>query len=411
MKIKRKEEITKLLLIIMTIIIFFIFLFTYLTIKEYKNYNDKVNTIIINIIELVNNKYPNQFDEEIVNILNDSNLEDIDESILDRYGIDYNNEIMLSNLKKEMNINIVINIVIIILLVISLLLVVIIYFKKRDKQIKKITKYIKEINNKNYDLDIAKNDEGELSILRNELYKMTVMLKEQADNSINDKNSLMTSLADISHQLKTPLTGINIMLDNIKENDNMDEKTRKDFINEISRQINNMNFLVLTLLKLSKFDANAVIFKKEDISVNNLINESLNNLAVLTELKDITIIKNIPNNVVIKVDYKWEIEAISNIIKNSLEHTDNNKKIFIEVTDNNLYTKIIIKDEGIGIKKEDLKNIFKRFYKGTNSNENSFGIGLSLAKQIIEKDNGFIKVNSIINKGTTFEIKFMKTNM
>lgn len=141
------------------------------------------------------------------------------------------------------------------------------YNKSKDKKLVQITRYIEEINNKNYKLDIDDNTEDELSILKNEIYKTTVMLKEVAENSKKDKENLKNSLSDISHQLKTPLTSITIMLDNILDNKDMDEDIRNDFIKDIKREIINVNFLVETLLKLSKLDADSVKFinKKENV--------------------------------------------------------------------------------------------------------------------------------------------------
>ena len=134
------------------------------------------------------------------------------------------------------------------------------YNHSKDKKLKEITKYIEEINNKNYKLDIEDNTEDELSILKNEIYKTTIMLKEVAENSMKDKTCLKDSLSDISHQLKTPLTSIIIMLDNILDNPNMDDATKNEFIKDIKREIVNINFLVESLLKISKLDASSVTF-------------------------------------------------------------------------------------------------------------------------------------------------------
>ena len=262
------------------------------------------------------------------------------------------------------------------------------------------------------------------------------MLKEQAEASLKDKKALQNSLEDISHQLKTPLTSISIMLDNIRENPNMDEHTKQKFIYEINRQIEWINWLVISLLKLSKLDSNTVTFVKRKIEVKKLIKNVIQNLAIPLDIKQQKIIvngkslietidyneskilnnklessekeKNTTTDVKFIGDYNWELEAITNIIKNCIEHTPENKNIYINFEENNFYTKITIKDEGVGIDKEDIKHIFERFYKGKNSSENSVGIGLALAKSIIEKDNGYILCFSKKEEGTTFEIKYMK---
>jgi len=215
-------------------------------------------------------------------------------------------------------------------------------------------------------------------------------------------------MEDVSHQLKTPLTSISIMLDNMLENSNMDRNIREVFLNEISRQIKNINWLVISLLKLAKLDSNTVEFEKKEILVKDIIQDAKKSLEIPLEIKEQTMEINGDGNVKIVGDYNWEKEAITNIIKNCIEHTENNKKIYINYEENNFYTKVKIQDEGKGIGKDEIKHIFDRFFKGSNSSENSIGIGLAISKSIIEKDNGYIICTSEINKGTTFEIKYMK---
>ena len=248
-------------------------------------------------------------------------------------------------------------------------------------KIQEIIKYIEAINNKNYDLKIAENTEDDLSNFRNELYKIAIMLKEQASQSINDKKALQTSLEDISHQLKTPLTSISIMLDNIRENPNMDEHTRQEFIYEISRQINWINWLVISLLKLSKLDSNTAVFVQKEIKVEDLINNVVKNLAIPIDIKQQNVIVNGSSDVMFVGDYNWQLEALTNIVKNCIEHTVENKNIYINWEENNFYTKIAIKDEGVGIDKKDVKHIFERFYQGKKK-EGSTGLGLALADSI-----------------------------
>ena len=286
--------------------------------------------------------------------------------------------------------------------------IIILYLRKRDKKIKQITNYINQIKNKKYDLNIEENTEDELSNLKNELYKITIMLKEESEISKKDKENLKMSVEDISHQLKTPLTSITIMLDNLKDNPNMEEKTKQKFIFEISKQVEWINWLVISMLKLSKLDANVVQFYDEKINLNKFIGEIIKNLEIPIEVKNQKIIIDGNENVSFIGDYKWQQEAITNIIKNCIEHNANNGTIYINYEENSLFTKITIRDEGEGISKEDLKHIFERFYKGKNSSENSVGIGLALAKNIIQKNNGMINCKSELDKGTEFVIKYMK---
>lgn len=374
-----------------------------------QEYQKIVNESIAEIVGKIKEEYPNVKEEEIIKILNKSNEGKSEgQKVLQKYGIDIKENPAIEAMENQEQEIMIINVVSIGVSVILLLIIVNIYYHSRNQKIQEIIKYIEAINNKNYDLKIAENIEEDLSNFRNELYKIAVMLKEQASQSINDKKALQTSLEDISHQLKTPLTSISIMLDNIRENPNMDEHTRQEFIYEISRQINWINWLVISLLKLSKLDSNTAVFVQKEIKVEDLINNVVKNLAIPIDIKQQNVIVNGSSDVMFVGDYNWQLEALTNIVKNCIEHTVENKNIYINWEENNFYTKIAIKDEGVGIDKKDVKHIFERFYKGKNSSENSVGIGLALAKSIIEKDNGYIICTSELGRGTTFEIKYMK---
>lgn len=234
------------------------------------------------------------------------------------------------------------------------------------------------------------------------------MLKEVADNSKQGKLKLKNSLSDISHQLKTPLTSITILIDNIIDNPDMDKETRSEFAKDIKREITNINFLVQSLLKLSKLDADSVKFINTDVKIADIIKNSIRNVSVLCDLKNIEI--EVKGNETSKIycDMNWQVEAITNILKNCVEHSNNNTKIQVNYEENVVYSKIEIRDYGVGIYKEDLPHIFERFYKGKNSSNESVGIGLALSKPIIESNNGYIGVESEIGKGTKFSIKYFK---
>ena len=374
-----------------------------------QEYQKIVNESIAEIVGKIKEEYPNVKEEEIIKILNESNEGKSEgQKVLQKYGINIKENPAIEAMENQEQEIMIINVVSIGVSIILLLIIVNIYYHSRNQKIQEIIKYIEAINNKNYDLKIAENTEDDLSNFRNELYKIAIMLKEQASQSINDKKALQTSLEDISHQLKTPLTSISIMLDNIRENPNMDEHTRQEFIYEISRQINWINWLVISLLKLSKLDSNTAVFVQKEIKVEDLINNVVKNLAIPIDIKQQNVIVNGSSDVMFVGDYNWQLEALTNIVKNCIEHTVENKNIYINWEENNFYTKIAIKDEGVGIDKKDVKHIFERFYKGKNSSENSVGIGLALAKSIIEKDNGYIICVSELGRGTTFEIKYMK---
>lgn len=396
----KNKTIKKYILSLIILLIFNVSLIFILNRYEYKmytkNYNDKINSIISNI----KNRYPNIEESDIIEIINN---EEDSEDILSKYGIDS----ITKNDKVNNKIRII-SLIIIITFDSLIILIFYLYDKNKSKKIKEITKMISKINNRQFDIDINDFNEGELSILKNEISKTTIMLRQVADNSVKDKLNLKDSLGDISHQLKTPLTSITIMIDNILDSPDMNEKTRKKFLINIKREILNINFLVMSLLKLSKFDANVVKFNKENVYLKDIIIESIKNVSMIKELKNITIKVSGDDNIKLLCDFKWQVESITNILKNSIEHTSEYGTVEVNYSENKLYTRILIKDNGKGINSDDLPHIFDRFYKGENGSADSFGIGLSLSKTIIEKEGGSITVKSTPNIGTIFTIKYLK---
>lgn len=389
-------------LIITLFLIIILITINYKTIKQYE-YNN--NIIISKIINDVQEEYPEFDDIKIIEILNDEELKK--DNILKKYGVNLNDSFSKAN-QKLIKSTIIIDITIIIIYLILTILILCVFNHKENKKIKKITNYIKEINNQNYELDILSNSEEDLSLLKNEIYKTAITLNEQAILLTKDKNTIKDSLSDISHQLKTPLTSITLMIDSLKDNKNLSDENKNKILNNIHRKISNINFLVHSLLKLSKFDANTVVFKDELNKIEDILIEVKDNLSILSDLKDITI--NIKGNKKDKIycDYKWQVEAITNIVKNCLEYSNPSTNINIYYESNDLFSKIIIRDNGIGMNEYDVKHIFDRFYKGKNSSSDSVGIGLALSKSIVEKDNGYITVDSKLGKGTTFIIKYLR---
>ena len=398
---KSKKIIISYVLIILSFILVFNIFYIKLNDKNRIRYNQTLNSIIYQ----VSIKYPLVNNKDIIEIL-DGKV--ISKNVLKEYGIDIDNDYLILNSKKDYIQGLIINNTIIIIFIILFILISFINKKNQSKKIKEITNLIEQINRKNYYLNIDNNTENELSILKNEIYKTTIMLKEEAYNSNKDKDNIKKSIEDISHQLKTPLTSISIMLDNIIDDPDMDANVRSDFINDINREINNINFLVKSLLKLSRFDINAVNYNNDFNNIKLIVNKVVNNVSTLSDLKNIKIDLNIKNDFNIYCDFNWQVEALTNIVKNSIEHSFKDKNIIINASDEKLYSKIEIINYGIGINDKDIKHIFDRFYKGENSNEDSFGIGLSLAKTIIEKNNGKISVSSKKNDKTTFTIKYYK---
>ena len=403
-----KNKNIKLIIIPLTILmIFTCIVISMQTYSQYKKISVITNEKISEIIEYIIKENPSIDTKKIIQILN-SNEYKVGEEELKKYGINIEEVNSIIAVQKQMKTNIILNIILIVSFNALYMAIIFIYLKQRDKKINQITQYINEIKNRKYDLDINENSEDELSNLKNELYKITIMLKEESEISRQDKEKIKMSVEDISHQLKTPLTSIMIMLDNLKDNPNMDEDTKQKFIFEISKQVDWINWLVISILKLSRLEADVVKFSNNKINVKKFIDEIIGNLEIPIEIKNQKISIEGDEDASFIGDYKWQQEAITNIIKNAIEHNKENGKITIKYEENVLFTKITKIDEGQGIAKEDLKHIFERFYKAQNSSDNSVGIGLSLAKNIIEKNNGMINCKSEIGNGTEFIVKYMK---
>jgi signal transduction histidine kinase len=403
---KNKIELKKMCITSCIVIIIFLITFSILIYKQYKTYTYNFNQKIAGIIDNVLEKYPDIEKREIVEILNSSDK--TNNEILREYGIELDKDSVILENNTDFQKFIIIDINTLILFILILSIIFFKYNHSESKKINEITKYIEEINRGNYKLNIEENTEDELSILKNELYKITIMLKEVAENSQKDKTTLKDSLSDISHQIKTPITSILIMLDNILSDENMPEDIKKDFIKDIKREIINIKFLVESILKLSKIDSNSIKFIKKEVFIKDIINEAVKNVSMLSELKNIEIIVSGDDSIKTICDLKWQVEAITNILKNCIEHSYENRKIYINYNQNNMYTELKIEDNGTGIDAKDLPHIFERFYKGKNSSSDSVGIGLALSKSIIESNNGYIQVDSKLNKGTTFIIKYLK---
>lgn len=403
---KNKIELKKMCITSCIVVIIFLIIFSILIYKQYKTYTYNFNQKIAGIIDNVLEKYPDIEKREIVEILNSS--DGTNNEILMEYGIELDKDSVILENYTDFQKFIIIDINTLIVFILILSIIFFKYNQSESKKINEITKYIEEINRGNYRLNIEENTEDELSILKNELYKITVMLKEVAENSQKDKTTLKDSLSDISHQIKTPITSILIMLDNILSDENMPEDIKKDFIKDIKREIVNIKFLVESILKLSKIDSNSIKFIKKEVFIKDIINEAVKNVLMLSELKNIEIIVSGDDSIKTICDLKWQVEAITNILKNCIEHSYENKKIYINYNQNNMYTELKIEDNGTGIDAKDLPHIFERFYKGKNSSSDSVGIGLALSKSIIESNNGYIQVDSELNKGTTFIIKYLK---
>lgn len=278
--------------------------------------------------------------------------------------------------------------------------------KKRNDKINELNNYLSLMCSGNFDLKLGDNTEGEMSILKNNLYKIMTLLKSQNEELKNEKVYLADSIADISHQLKTPLTSMMVMSDLLM--DENDEQKRNEFLSIIATQLDKMKWLITNLLKISKLDAGTTQFKMENVSIKDVLAQSLKPFSVSLDIRQIEVI-NTSEDFSFKGDDNWTSEAIENIIKNCIEHTDDGGTLTFYTQMTNVYNSLFITDNGCGIAEEDLPHIFERFYHGKNSSSESVGIGLALAKTVLEKEKGDIIVNSELGKGSIFEVRFYKT--
>jgi len=277
----------------------------------------------------------------------------------------------------------------------------------RYRHIAKLSEYLRRISAGEYSLDIRDNREGELSILKSEICKVTSMLSEYNEQLKKEKMLLATQMADISHQLKTPLTSMMVMADLLRDEDLPEEK-RREFTSRIHSQLERIEWLVSSLLKMSRLDAGVVEMNPSEVTAHALIEKALVPLMISMEIKDISYsIKG--EDVIIRCDMQWTTEALINILKNCIEHTPEKGRIEISIQDNPLYSEIVIADNGPGISKEDLPHIFTRFYRGKNASPDSVGIGLAMSLSIIRNQQGDIAVESRPGQGSTFFVRLYKS--
>lgn len=429
---KNKQAVKSLLLIGVVLVVSVVTYISWISWYTHK-YKNMENTYIRCIMENVINQYPDLDMEEIAIILNKSygELESSTTSeefynILRKNGIT-DNTFYIKDMSDIRNVNIIVSTLIIGVMSVLFIICFYIYLRRRKNAIVQLQDYMDKISRGNYELEINDNSEDELSSLKNSLYKIMVYMKEQADSARIKKVMLAQSVSDISHQLKTPLTSTQILLDNLNDNPDMEYATRKKFIYEALNQVNGMSWMIVTMLKLSRIDAGVVEFNNENISINKIIEEAVGNLEVIAEIKAVSIDIYVHNSntdnihkgsdnkvnklnksdIYINGDYNWNREALQNIIKNAIEHSRHKGTVKINITDNDVYTAVYITNRGDKLSDQRQKQIFERYYSEAKYEDNSMGIGLPLAKAVIEKQGGYISVESD-DEETVFIVKYIK---
>lgn len=296
-----------------------------------------------------------------------------------------------------------------VMVIISVLLFTAAFFaftKDRYNSIAQISNEIDRVLHNDEHIFINETEEGELSILQSEITKMTLRIREQNDALKQEKTHLADSLADIAHQLRTPLTSASLIISLLKNNP--EECERKILLREAEDLFVQVDWLLTSLLKLSRLDAGIVVFQREYINIEKLVNASLRPFLIPIELRGISMEIKIPKNAAIYGDFGWISEAVQNILKNCIENAGENGNITIICEDNPLFTEIIIHDSGNGFEKQDMPYIFDRFYRGKNTNTAGYGIGLALCKTIIKEQGGTVTAKNHPKSGAVFLIRFTK---
>ena len=280
------------------------------------------------------------------------------------------------------------------------------YFSiKRYQQIAQLSLSLDKVLHGNA-IQIDDQYEGEISILSDEISKMIIKLNEQTELLQKDKVRLTNAIADIFHQMRTPLTSINLSL-TVLNDEHLSNDKALYYRRDIKKQLEKLQWLIETLLKMSKIDAKTAIFHRHEILAKDILTKAIEPFAIPMELKEQKCVLNCSNEKMF-VDEQWTMEAFSNLIKNAMEHTPDGGTIQLNVSENPLYTEVIVQDNGEGIPEEDIPYMFERFYKGRNAKPESVGIGLAFARMIITAQNGIISVKNNPDGGACFSVRFYK---
>lgn len=389
-------------------------IFTIINIVALKVNNDRLKESYVNtvakVLECVIDKYP-EMEKDIIPIITkaEDNKLIIDKGAdrLKEYGLTKNLETSLfPYVNKAFHRNTMVVITLWSVMLIGFLILNYFQYSVIYRRIREIIFLSNNIVEGNFDINIDEHKEGEFSKLSVALRNMRDVIRNNINEIKKEKKFLVELLSDISHQLKTPLSSM-IVYNDIMINKDITKEQREKFLLNNEVQLHRMRWLIQSILKLAKIDAKAIEFNKEEDSLKETIYDAMETLEELAKRNNITVDFKETEDIIMIHDTLWLQEAIINILKNGIEHTEEDGYIYISLIENPIYKKIIIEDTGVGIKEEDLPHIFKRFYKiKTSKKSDSVGIGLALAKSIVEEHNGIIEVDSKLGIGTKFTMTF-----
>lgn len=403
---KRKQFILFELCLFFSCILFAVIMTNVTTDIYQKHVYEREGTLLKKVIE----EHPEN-EEEMIQLYEKTDFRKVDTSVLEKYGYLTSDDLKYFQDLKQAHYNLLVSQIIFVTLLFIVLNIAYIWYQwNQDRKLKELDRYLLTVLAGNYNLDIRDYEDGILSSLKNDVYKMSVLLKEDKERALEQQKYLESVLSDISHQLRTPLTSMYVMSDLLSDG-KVRGKQKKEILNKNRAQLERIEWLITTLLKMSRIDAGTVTFKEEKVVTKELIKKALEPINIPIELKKQTVLIVGDKKSTVILDQKWTVEAFVNLLKNAHEHTPVGGMIIIKITDNPLFTEFLIQDNGTGIAKEDLPHIFERFYKGKNSSSESIGIGLNMSKTIIQKENGTIMVDSTEGKGTTFTIRFYKADV
>ena len=281
-----------------------------------------------------------------------------------------------------------------------------IYLAKRYARLRDISEDIDRVLHGQESVVSGQSDEGELAVLTSEIQKMTVMLREQTDRLAAEKIRLTDAIADMFHQMRTPITSMNIQL-SLLADEETDAERRIELARELKKQLERLQWLTETLLKLSKIDA-GTDFRKDTISVKALVKKASEPFLIPMELRGQELRISVGDEA-FDGDLSWSCEALGNLLKNCMEHTPEGGRIEVEAEETAIFTQITVTDSGPGFDPSDIPHLFERFYRGSNASEESLGIGLALSRAIVSRQNGTITAENAPGGGARFVIKFYKS--
>ena len=281
------------------------------------------------------------------------------------------------------------------------------FTRRRYRDIRALSAALDRILHGEETVLIEDSDEGELAVLKTEIRKMTLRLQETNEGLLREKTRLADAMADVSHQLRTPLTAVNLLVSMLEDPELPDER-RLRLCRDLENHLRRIEWLVDALLKLGKLDAGTVRFSPRNVPAGTLVSSAAQPLLIAFELKGVTLDAD-TDGATFFCDPAWTAEAVGNVLKNCLEHTPAGGTVRVTAMETPLFRELLITDSGPGINPEDLPHIFERYYRGKNAGENSVGIGLALSRMIASAQDGSLTAKNGRDGGAEFSLRFYKS--